>query len=65
MNGRQLAERLVAIRSDMKVLFMTGHTADSAVRQGVLDGDIDLLQKPITPHDLTRRVRAVLDAPMR
>ena len=61
MNGRQLAERLSDARPEMKVLFMTGYTDDAVVRQGVLDADIALLQKPITPDALARRVRAVLD----
>jgi len=61
MNGRQLAERLTAARPEMKVLFMTGYTDDAVVRQGVFDADLALLQKPITPEALARRVRAVLD----
>jgi CheY-like chemotaxis protein len=65
MNGRQLAERLASSRPDMKVLFMTGYTDDSVVRQGVFDSDMMLLQKPITPESLARRVRAVLDGTAR
>jgi len=61
MNGRQLAERLSIARPEMKVLFMTGYTDDAVVRQGVFDADMALLQKPITPEALARRVRAVLD----
>jgi two-component system, cell cycle sensor histidine kinase and response regulator CckA len=63
MNGRQLAERLAVTRPDMKILFMTGYTDDPAVREAVLHQDVALLQKPITPLDLARRVRSVLDAP--
>lgn len=62
MNGRQLAERLTVTRPSMKVLFMTGYTNDAVVRQGVSDADMALLQKPITPDALARRVRSVLDA---
>jgi PAS domain S-box-containing protein len=65
MNGRQLAERLANSRPDMKVLFMTGYTDDTAVRQGVFDAEMELLQKPITPEALARRVRAVLDGSSR
>jgi two-component system, cell cycle sensor histidine kinase and response regulator CckA len=65
MNGRQLAERLASSRPDMKVLFMTGYTDDTVVRQGVFDSDMALLQKPITPEALARRVRAVLDGTAR
>jgi two-component system cell cycle sensor histidine kinase/response regulator CckA len=65
MSGRQLAERLGAIRPDLKVLYMSGYTDDAIVRHGVLKDEIELLQKPITPDVLARRVRAVLDAPPR
>jgi len=62
MGGRQLAERLCPTRPDMKVLFMSGHTDDVVLRQGVSDADLALLRKPVTPEVLARRVRAVLDA---
>jgi len=62
MNGRQLAERLALTRPDMKVLFMTGYTDDSEVRQAALQADVALLHKPITPLGLARSVRALLDA---
>ena len=65
MSGRQLAERLASSRPDMKVLFMTGYTDDVVVRQGVFDAEMMLLQKPITPEALARKVRAVLDGTAR
>jgi two-component system cell cycle sensor histidine kinase/response regulator CckA len=61
MSGRELATRLAKIRPDMKVLFMSGYTENAIVLHGVLDSDIDYLQKPITPSPLLAKVRAVLD----
>ena len=42
---------------------MSGYTEDAMVRQGVVDASVALLQKPITPEALARKVREVLDSP--
>ena len=60
MSGRELAERLKPVRSELKVLFTSGYTDDAVVRRGVLDHSIAFVQKPFTPDVLARRVREVL-----
>jgi CheY-like chemotaxis protein len=63
MNGRQLAQRISSVKPGIKVLFMSGYTADVIVQRGVLDEGIQFLSKPLTREDLAHKVRAVLEAP--
>jgi DNA-binding response OmpR family regulator len=56
-----MAELLVARRSGLRVLFMSGYVDDAIARHGVLEPGIHLLKKPFTPSSLAREVRAVLD----
>ena len=61
MNGRQLAERVIAARPDVKVLFVSGYTDDEILRHGVRLGQVHFLPKPFTLRQLAETVRAVLD----
>jgi len=65
MTGTDLAERIVALRPQVRVLFMSGY-AQSVVGTGaVLRAHADLLRKPFTLGGLAVSVRHVLDAEQR
>jgi CheY-like chemotaxis protein len=61
MSGRELAVTLQLQAPDLKVLFMSGYTDDSVVRQGINFEKVAFLQKPFTPFDLLKKIREVLD----
>ncbi len=60
MSGRDLAERLVLSRPDMKVLFISGYTDHAVMHRELMPGS-QFLQKPFTPAAFARKVRGVLD----
>jgi CheY-like chemotaxis protein len=65
MGGRELAERLLEIRPDLRVLFMSGYTNDEIVRRGLADRSTAFIPKPFSPKAFVAAVRAALDAPAR
>jgi signal transduction histidine kinase len=61
MTGRQLAQRALALRPGLKVLYTTGYTRNAAVHNGVLDPGTNALAKPFTIEQLAQKVRATID----
>ncbi len=62
INGKKLADLLLSIRPDMKVLYMSGYTDHASLHQEVWENIVSFLQKPFTESSLTHKVRDVLDA---
>lgn len=60
MNGRQVADAARALRPELKVLFITGYAENAAVGNGHLDPGMELLTKPFSLEDLTRKVKTML-----
>jgi CheY-like chemotaxis protein len=58
MNGRDLAKQIFP---NLRVLFMSGYTADVIAHHCVLDEGIHMLQKPFSIKDLAAKVRNLLD----
>jgi len=61
MNGKDLATKMQEIYPNIRVLFMSGYTADVITHQGVLNQGIQFLQKPFSRESLAKKVREVLD----
>jgi two-component system cell cycle sensor histidine kinase/response regulator CckA len=61
MNGRQLADIVLRDYPGVKIIFMSGYTDETITQQGVLTAGDILIQKPLSPAKLTKRLREILD----
>jgi PAS domain S-box-containing protein len=62
MQGREVAERVAALRPDIRILYMSGYAQPLLASRGTLDAGIELIEKPFSADVLLTRVRGVLDA---
>lgn len=60
MNGRELAERIIAIQPDIKILYVSGYPADFIAHRGVLEGGVHFLQKPFSLQKLASSLKEAL-----
>jgi PAS domain S-box-containing protein len=60
-SGLEAYQEIKRLRNDVRVLFMSGYTADFIKSRGELDSSADLLMKPANPSELLRKVREMLD----
>jgi signal transduction histidine kinase/ActR/RegA family two-component response regulator len=61
LNGKELHERLRALRPELRVLYMSGYSEDVITSHGVLSDDTAFIQKPFSVEELVSRVRSTLD----
>jgi polar amino acid transport system substrate-binding protein len=62
-NGREAYGEMQKIRPDVPALFTSGYSKEVLRNKSVIDADRDFMLKPVTPRELLRRVREVLDRP--
>ena len=60
MNGRQLADKIRSFFPQLKVLFMSGYTANVIVDNGVLKEGMEFIQKPFSINGLSEKIRSIL-----
>jgi DNA-binding NtrC family response regulator len=61
MNGRELSDRVTAMRPGVKCLYMSGYPADGITKESVLDDRVSFIQKPFKIEEFAGAVRNVLD----
>jgi CheY-like chemotaxis protein len=61
MGGKELAERLLASRPKIRVLFVSGYTDNIIAEHDISEKELNFLHKPFTIASLTAKVRKVLD----
>jgi PAS domain S-box-containing protein len=60
INGRELAERIVLIRPEIRVVYMSGYTEDVIVQRGLLQEGLHYIAKPFAPQALAQKVADAL-----
>ncbi len=60
-NGKRAAEEIMQLYPHLRVLYMSGYTADVIAKHGVLQDGVEFIDKPFTLRALVQRVREVLD----
>ena len=61
MNGQELATRMQMLRPGMKILFMSGYTANAISQQNIFHEQVNFIQKPFSSRAIAEKVREVLD----
>ena len=65
MGGRLVLDEVRKYRPGLRVLFMSGYTDDAVLLHGVVEATDAFIQKPFTPLGLARKVREVINAPVK
>jgi len=60
MNGRDLAEQIKVIIPDLKILYISGYTADVIANHGVIEEGVILLPKPFSLLELATKIREAI-----
>ncbi len=59
-NGREVFEEIRKLEKDIRVLFLSGYTAEIIHKKGIIEEGMNFISKPVTPRLLLTKVREVL-----
>jgi two-component system cell cycle sensor histidine kinase/response regulator CckA len=60
-HGKMAYEEIKKVTPEIKVILVSGYSADIIDKKGIIEEGINFIPKPIVPNDLLRKVREVLD----
>lgn len=60
-NGNEAFNEIRKIRENVKALFTSGYTGDIVLGKGIQNNAFNFIPKPVSPYELLKKVRLVLD----
>lgn len=60
LSGKELRDKIEAVKPGIKTLFMSGYTTEAILHHGVAEEGGHFIQKPFSMNELARKVRQVL-----
>jgi PAS domain S-box-containing protein len=60
-NGWEAFDTIRRVRPDIRVIFMSGYTADVFLQRAIPEEEMNVIAKPIPPGDLLKAIRLELD----
>ncbi|MBU1053531.1 MAG: PAS domain S-box protein [Proteobacteria bacterium] len=60
-NGKEVCDCIKQIQPDIKILFMSGYSSDILADKGLLEHEVEYIEKPIYYEDFIQKVRSILD----
>ncbi len=60
-NGREAYNKIKALKPDIKAIFISGYTEDIIKREDIFEMGLNFIPKPVSPSDLLKKIREVLD----
>lgn len=59
--GKEVYAKIKKVMPDIKTIFTSGYTEDIIHTKDIIEQDLNFISKPISPNNLLRKVREVLD----